>query len=179
MRQILFYALIGLALIMAGCSGNSTGSKEPTAKIGGSAPAFSVEATDVRTVRLEDFKGKPLVLTFMAEWCPCSNESAPVFKEAYKDYNPGGVEFMILGFQDSRSKFSEFVKRQAFPFPAAFDKGDAIGGSFGVLAPPTTFFITPEGKIQRAFYGKIEEKDKLYAWIDELIAKKAPVEEKR
>lgn len=175
----LFYAFVGVVFILAGCSGGSNGSKEPTAKIGESAPAFSVEATDGRTVRLEDFKGRPLVLAFMAEWCPCSNESAPVFKEAYGEYNPRGVEFMILGFQDSRSKFSEFVKRQGFAFPAAFDKGDAIGTSYGVLAPPTTYFITPDGKIQRAFYGKIDKKEKLFGWIDELIAEKAPAGEKK
>lgn len=177
----LFYAFAGVFLIMtAGCSGGSNGSKEPTAKIGDPAPAFSVEATDGSTVRLEDFKGKPLVLTFMAEWCPCSNKSAPVFKEAYAEYHPRGVEFMIFGFQDSRSKFSDFVKRQAIPFPAAYDSGDAVGASFGVLAPPTTFFITPDGKVQRAFYGKIEERDKLFGWIDELVARKAtPPEEKK
>lgn len=175
----LFYALTGVLLvIMAGCSG-SNGSKEPTAKIGDPAPAFSVEATDGHTVRLEDFRGKPLVLTFMAEWCPCSNDSAPVFKEAYAEYNPRGVEFMLLGFQDSSSKFSDFVKRQAIPFSAAYDSGDAIGASFGVLAPPTTFFITPEGKIQRAFYGKIDKREKLFGWIDELVAAKAPPEEKK
>lgn len=174
MRLKFFQVLIAVVLIMAGCKGGSTGSKEPTAKTGDSAPAFSVETTDGKTVKLDDFRGSPLVLTFMAEWCPCSNKSAPVFKEAYRDYNPRGVKFMILGFQDSKSKFSDFVKRQAIPFPAAYDKGDAIGGSFGVLAPPTTFFITPDGKIGRAFYGKIEEKEKLYGWIDELIAGKPP-----
>lgn len=173
MRYRVFSMIVAAVLLLAGCSGGSSGSKEPTAKIGDSAPAFSVEAVDGRMIRLEDFKGRPLVLTFMAEWCPCSNKSAPVFKEAYRTYNPKGVEFMVIGFQDSRSKFQDFVKRQDLPFPAAYDKGDNIGASYGVLAPPTTIFITPDGKIQRAFYGKIEEKEKLYGWIDELISKKA------
>jgi len=178
MSRKLILVLVALVFIVAGCSG-SNGSKEPTAKIGDSAPAFSVEATDGSTVTLDNFKGKPLVLTFMAEWCPCSNKSAPVFKEAYAKYHPEGVEFMIFGFQDSRSKFSDFVKRQAIPFPAAYDSSDAVGTSYGVLAPPTTFFIGSDGKIKRAFYGKIEEKDRLYGWIDEIVAAKAPPEEKK
>lgn len=161
-----------LCLALSGCSGgDNNASKEPTATIGSSAPAFALKTVDGRDLTLESFRGKPLVLTFMAEWCPCSNKSAPVFKEAYAEFNPKGVEFAMLGFQDSRSKFGEFVKRQALPFPAAYDEGDEVGTSYGVVAPPTTFFITPDGKIQRAFYGKIEERDKLFAWVDELLSK--------
>lgn len=156
--------LAAFLLAAAGCS-----SKEPTARIGDPAPDFTVSTVLGKTIKLEEFRGKPLVLTFMAEWCPCSNKSAPVFKEAYRTYHPKGVEFVILGFQDSQSKFNEFVTRQAFPYPAAFDKDDKIGISYGVHAPPTTFFILPDGKIQRAYYGKITEIQQLSDWIDEML----------
>lgn len=174
-RCIIMVVFFAAAAIISGCgpSPGGTGSKEPTARIGDPAPDFSVESTSGKAVKLGDFRGKPLVISFMAEWCPCSNKSAPIFKEAYNAYHPRGVEFLILGFQDSRTKFRKFVDRQEFPFPAAYDRGDGIGASYGVMAPPTTFFITPDGKIQRAFYGKIEEKEKLFSWIDELVSKKA------
>ncbi len=160
-------ALLLALLFLTGCMGNS---KLPTIRIGDPAPDFKVELLDGSKVSLEDFKGKPLVVTFMAEWCPCSNDSAPVFKEAYKIYHPKGVEFIIFGFQDSRSKFAKFIKRQNIPFPAAYDKGDRIGHSYGVNAPPTTFFITADGRIKNSYYGKIDKLDKLSAWIDEIVA---------
>ncbi|MEE9614916.1 MAG: TlpA disulfide reductase family protein, partial [Thermodesulfobacteriota bacterium] len=103
----------------AGCGPDAA--FEPTARVGEPAPPFTVELTSGGSVSAEELKGKPLVLTFMAEWCPCSNESAPVFKEVYSRYNPEGVEFLMLGFQDSRSKFGEFVEREAFPFLTGFD----------------------------------------------------------
>lgn len=166
--SVLFAVSILIAGALWGCSG-STGSKEPVARIGAEAPMFKVVSTAGSEISLSDFKGSPLVLTFMAEWCPCSNESAPVFKKAYTEYSPKGVKFMMLGFQDSRSKFSKFVERESFPFPAAYDKRDRIGISYGVNAPPTTFFIGADGKIKRAFYGKIDEIDTLTLWIDELL----------
>ncbi len=77
----------------------------------------------------------------------------------------------MLGMQDSRSKFGNFVEDKGFTFPAAFDKGDKIARAYGVSAPPTTFFIDSSGKVVTSFYGKIVETEKLSAWIDQLIRK--------
>ncbi|MBI5233480.1 MAG: TlpA family protein disulfide reductase [Deltaproteobacteria bacterium] len=144
-------------------------SKNPTITIGAPLPEFTIKLLTGETVTAADFKGKPLVMTFMAEWCPCSNDSAPAFKEAYSRYSPKGVEFLIIGFQDSEEKFRRFVERKGFPFRAAFDKGDKVGRSFGVNAPPTTFFISADGKVNDAFYGKIDDPQKLSVWIEEII----------
>lgn len=165
--NILFLAFLVLAV---GCSKGPRGA-QPVIRIGEAAPAFTLELLDGRTVTLDTFKGKPLVLITMASWCPCSHESAPVFKDVYEIYHPKGVEFLMLGIQDSEKKFEKFVKKKGFPFPAGFDKGDRIARLYGVSAPPTTFFIDKEGKVASAFYGKIIEKERLSTWIDEIVPK--------
>ena len=164
-------------LFLSACSDPGPIGAPPTLENGAPAPNFKVEKLDGKVVTLDDFKGAPLVLTFMASWCPCSNDSAPVFKEAYTKYHPQGVEFFMLGMQDSRSKFTNFVKDKGFTYPAAFDKGDAIARTYGVSAPPTTFFIDSSGKVVSSFYGKIVEKEKLSSWIDQIVAL-PPVQEK-
>jgi len=158
--------LLLLLTVLIGCSGPQD--KQPTAKVGATAPAFILKLVNGGSATLDNFKGKPIVITFMASWCPCSNESAPVFKEAYSKYNPRGVEFLMIGIQDSESKFKKFVEKKEFPFPSGFDKGDKIARLYGVNAPPTTFFIDKDGKIARAFYGKLIEIEKLSAWVEEI-----------
>lgn len=166
---------ITLSLFMliaaTGCGGSSPRGTQPTVAIGQPAPPFTLELLDGRTATLDTYKGKPLVIINMASWCPCSHESAPVFKDIYEKYHPKGVEFLMIGIQDSRSKFAKFVKKKEFQFPAGFDKGDRISRIYGVSAPPTTFFINAEGKVVSAFYGKIVDRDKLSAWVDEIITK--------
>ncbi|MBI5047828.1 MAG: TlpA family protein disulfide reductase, partial [Deltaproteobacteria bacterium] len=98
-----------LFTILTGCSSGPQ-DKQPTAKIGMPAPMFTLNLISGGSITLDSFKGKPLVITFMASWCPCSNESAPVFKEAYSKYNPKGVEFLMIGIQDSESKFKKFIE---------------------------------------------------------------------
>lgn len=164
--------VISVALILsAGCGKGGPRGTQPTIKIGEPAPAFTLELIDGSTVTLDTFKGKPLVIVYMASWCPCSHDSAPVFKEAYEKYHPIGLEFIMLGIQDSRSKFTKFVKKEGFLFPAGFDKKDRIARTYGVSAPPTSFFINSEGKVVSAFYGKIDQKEKLNGWIDEIVPK--------
>lgn len=155
-----------LCSLLLGCD---TGGGGPGVLATGRAPDFTLTLTTGEKVTKRDFAGRPLVLVFMAEWCPCSNESAPVFKEAYERYHPRGVEFLLIGFQDSRSKFRRFVERERFPFPAGYDEGDAIGASYGVNAPPTTFFIGPDGAIRNAYYGKIDDINVLVTWIEQLL----------
>ncbi len=161
--------LLFLTLI-AGCNKGPRGT-QPVIKTGEAAPPFTLELIDGGTVTLDSFKGKPLVIITMASWCPCSHESAPVFKEVYEMYHPKGVEFLMLGIQDSKSKFTKFFKKKEFKFQAGFDKGNKIAKLYGVSAPPTTFFIDSEGKVVSAFYGKIIEKERLSAWIDEIVPK--------
>lgn len=163
-----------IVLSLVGCNKGPRGA-QPAIKIGEPAPAFSLELIDGRTVTLDTFKGKPLVIIAMASWCPCSHESAPVFKDIYNEYHPKGVEFLMLGIQDSKSRFVKFVKKKEFLFPAGFDNGDRIARLYGVSAPPTSFFINSEGKVLSAFYGKVIEKERLSAWIDEIVDKKEVV----
>ena len=164
------FLLLSLTLFFIGCSdGSSPGGTQPTIEIGAPAPSFSIDLLKGGTVTLDSYRGNPLVLIYMASWCPCSKESAPVFKEVYEKYHKVGVEFLMLGMQDSGSKFKKFVEKQDFKFPAAFDKGDKVATLYGVSAPPTTFFIGADGNIASSFYGKIVELDKLSAWIDAIV----------
>jgi len=119
--KFLFVLTAYCLLLTVNCSGPQD--KQPTARIGGPAPQFTLNLIGGGSVTLNDFRDKPLVVTFMASWCPCSNESAPVFKEAYSRYNPKGVEFLMIGIQDSETKFTKFVDKNSSPFQQVLTRG--------------------------------------------------------
>ncbi|MBI5683361.1 MAG: TlpA family protein disulfide reductase [Deltaproteobacteria bacterium] len=163
-------ATILLSFALSGCNPPpGTRGTHPNVKIGEPAFPFTLNLTNSGTATLDTFKDKPIVITFMSSWCPCSNESAPVFKEVYNKYHPQGVEFLMIGIQDKERKFKKFLDKQEFPFQTGFDKGDKIAMTYGVNAPPTTFFITRDGRIKSAFYGRILEAEKLSKWVEEIL----------
>ena len=158
-------AVFFLVALISGCSEES----RPLLQVGEKAVPFTLELTDGKQSELGQYAGKGLVITFMSSWCPCSNDSMPFMKQAYEKYN-GQVAFLMVGIQDSRSKFEKYVEKWAVPFPSGYDKGDRIGNDYGVSSPPTTFFIDKNGIVKRAFYGNIAKKPQEFPqWIEEII----------
>ena len=161
------YCAVFLFLVfLSGCSEES----KPLLQVGEKALPFTLELLDGKQSHLEQYAGKGLVITFMSSWCPCSNESMPLMKQAYAKYKGDPIVFLMVGIQDSNSKFEKFVKKWEAPFLAGYDKGDRIAKDYGVSSPPTTFFIDKNGIVKRAFYGNIAKKpDEFQKWVEEII----------
>jgi peroxiredoxin len=161
-----FCAIFFLVALMSGCSEDA----RPLLQVGEKALPFTLELIDGKQSQLENYSGKGLVITFMSSWCPCSNDSMPLMKQAYLKHKNDQIVFLMVGVQDSRSKFEKFVAKWDVPFPAGYDKGDRIAKDYGVSSPPTTFFIDKNGIVKRAFYGNIAKKpDEFQQWIEEII----------
>jgi peroxiredoxin len=126
-------------------------------KVGDRAPAFSLNLKDGTALNSNNIKGNPTVIFFYANWCPCSNLSAPYIKQSFEEFNAKGVAFIGIGFQDKESDLIKFIERYKFQFPSGADKGHEIARSYGVATPPTTIFINKEGKIDSIFVGKIKK----------------------
>lgn len=160
-----FCAVFFLAALLSGCGEES----KPLLQVGAKAAPFTLELIGGKQAQLEQYAGKGLVITFMSSWCPCSHDSVPLMKQAYAKSN-GQVAFMMIGIQDSRSKFEKFVAKWEVPFSAGYDEDDKIGNDYGVSSPPTTFFIDKNGIVKRAFYGNIAKKpEEFQKWIEEII----------
>jgi len=159
-------AVFLLTALVSGCSEES----RPLLQVGEKAVPFTLELVGGKQSQLEQYAGKGLVITFMSSWCPCSHQSMPFMKQAYAKHNNGEVAFLMVGIQDSRSKFEKFIEKWNVPFPAGYDKGDRIANNYGVSSPPTTFFIDKNGVVKRAFYGNIAEKPQEFQqWVEEII----------
>lgn len=161
-----FLAVILLAALLSGC-GEEGG---PMLQVGQRALPFTLELRDGGRSSLENYAGKGLVVTFMSSWCPCSNESMPFMKEAYAKHKNDPVAFLMIGIQDSRSKFEKFLEKWDVPFAAGYDKSDRVAQLYGVASPPTTFFIDKNGVVKRAFYGNIAKRpDEFRLWVEEIL----------
>ena len=146
--------------------------EEPTRvlQVGEKAPAFTLELLNGEKSHLDLYSGKSLAITFMASWCPCSNDSIPLMNGAYTDNKGKNLAFLMVGIQDSRAKFRQFVEKWQIPFPAGYDEGNRIAREYGVNAPPTTIFIDRNGDVKRVFYGNIaEKKEEFPQWIEEIL----------
>ena len=156
MRKIVFTpgtALLALALVTA---------TVPRASAQDGVPVFELADNAGRLQRLEDYRGKVVVLNFWATWCgPCAKEM-PIFVETQNRYGPRGVVVLAASLDDDQTKANipAFVEKYRMNFPAlvggtanhlhVFEMGDGL---------PSTVFLDSEGRVFARIFGEVKKKD--------------------
>ena len=113
------------------------------------APDFTVTDYDGNTVKLSDFKGKPVVLNFWATWCYYCKVEMPDFNEVYKE-NPD-VQFLMVNATGTNGETVDsakaFIEQEKYEFPVFFDTQHEALKNYGISSYPQTIFIDKDGNI--------------------------------
>jgi peroxiredoxin Q/BCP len=131
----------------------------PMIDIGDKAPDFELPDQDGRPVRLEDFRGQPVVVYFYpkASTPGCTTQACGV-RDHEADYAKAGA--VVLGISpDPVAKVKKFHDEQSLNFALLADEGHGIADAYGVWAEKsmygrksfgnerTTFVIDSDGVV--------------------------------
>jgi len=111
------------------------------------ASDFILRDLEGRNVRLSDYKGRTILLYFMATWCPECRTRIPHLKEIYFLYNAKGLVLLNINVMESREKASAFSKKHDLPFPTLLDGDGKVYQSYGVVGVPVKALIDRNGRI--------------------------------
>ncbi len=124
-----------------------------------SAPDFTVQDYDGKSIRLSDKKGKPVVLNFWASWCPPCREEMPDFQKAYDKYKDE-VVFMMVNATDNQQetvkKAKKHIEENGYIFPVYFDTEYSASIAYQTSSIPMTFFIDENGNLITYAQGMID-----------------------
>ncbi len=141
-------------------------------KEGMEVPAFSVKMLDGSTVQMAELKGKVVLVNFWATWCPpCRKEIARLQQDVVERF-AGHEDFVLLpiAIDDTERAVKDFVARNGYTFPVAFDGGQKIYKMFAEKYVPRNFVVGRDGRI--AFYTvgyTPEEFDEMIRGIEALL----------
>ncbi|HYF80991.1 MAG TPA: cytochrome c biogenesis protein CcdA [Symbiobacteriaceae bacterium] len=124
------------------------------AEVGQPAPDFTGTTLDRQQVRLSDYAGKPLVINFFASWCDPCKEEAPVVRAMQDQTAAQGYALLGVATQDDRAEALQFMAADGLTFPAILDDGK-VARAYGIVGPPTTFFIDADGIIRHLYMGPL------------------------
>jgi peroxiredoxin len=129
------------------------------AKVGAMAPDFTTRTLDGPTVRLSQYRGKPVLLNFWATWCaPCQDEM-PLIQRAVDRYGGPGLTVLAVDYQQTDANgMRAFLRKVGAHFPAVYDPAGQIAGEYGVtVGLPVSVFIDRSGKVEFIQLGQMSD----------------------
>ncbi len=120
------------------------------------APALSLPALDGGTVRLEQLRGRVVLVNFWAVWCPpCRKEMPSMSRLAAK---LGDRPFTLLGVNvgESPEEIRAFLKQVPVDFPILLDSDGHTLKPWQVFAFPTSYIVDKRGRLRLGLFGSIE-----------------------
>ncbi len=115
---------------------------------------LSGPTTDGRMVNVADLRGKVLVVTFWATWCPdCPNE-VRALQRLQDSYRQDGVEFIGVSLDENHEEFSRYLQDNGITWPQIFvaKKGQTRWNNplvryYRVTKIPFTLIVDKQGVI--------------------------------
>jgi peroxiredoxin Q/BCP len=132
---------------------------------GAAAPDFELSSESGETVRLSNFRGKPVVLFFYPkDDTPGCTKEACGFRDVYDIFQERGA--VVLGVSpDDEASHVRFREKYSLPFTLLADPAHEAAEAYGVWGEKTsygrtsmgikrsTFVIAPDGSVAKAMCG--------------------------
>jgi peroxiredoxin len=117
--------------------------KVNVAEVGKTAPDFELQTLDGKTVRLSDYRGRPVLVNFWASWCTPCREEFPFLQQLVNRHD----DLVVLGVTEDTiaSEAQAFVRRKHATWPMLEDTGGQVAREYGVKPIPQTMFVDRDG----------------------------------
>jgi peroxiredoxin len=141
-------ALIGSAVATSYVHAGETAA---TAKIGATAPQFTLEDQNGKKVSLSDFAGKIVVLEWTNPGCPVVQRhyKANTMTTLQKDYAKQNVVWLAINSTHDVTNAVDltWAKEQGISYPILNDASGATGHAYKATNTPEMYIINKDGKL--------------------------------
>ncbi len=174
-RRYILKRLLILTVCFAFLLGVALSSFAVCQKIGDVAPGFELEELNSgELAKLSDYKGKVILLTFWATWCPRCWEELDYIKARFENEDRVAVLLVNMETQSLSPLHVKKIKKKAkehqIKFPMFLDKRLKVWELYCVNSLPTTLVLDKEGKVafvEPNFY--FESREKIEDIIKDLL----------
>ena len=124
--------------------------KKEAVQVGKIAPDFTLPDPDGNAVSLTDFRGKYVLVSFWAGWCPDCRRENPFIVEAYNKYKDKNFTVLGVSIDRNRDTWLKTVEQQGLVWTQVSDpkywQSDVVE-LYAIRWVPTGILLDPDGKI--------------------------------
>jgi cytochrome c biogenesis protein CcmG/thiol:disulfide interchange protein DsbE len=129
----------------------------PAANLRKAAPNFTLIDSKGASVRLSDYKGKVVLLSFWATWCLWCETEIPWYMEFQDKYKDKGLSLIGVSMDaDGWRSVRPFLQEKKMTYTIVVGN-EALASSYALNALPLTVLIDRDGKIAGSQAGIVDK----------------------
>jgi peroxiredoxin len=120
---------------------------------GAEAPDFVLKSTSGENLRLSEYRGEVVMLSFWATWCGDCRAQLEELSNMYSHYQDAGVELLAVSLDQDGRQAGEMAAALGVSYPVLHDAGGEVGRLYEVERMPYMVLIDRAGIVRDVFEG--------------------------
>jgi peroxiredoxin len=142
-------AVRGFALCVA-LAGAAVATEQLT---GSEAPDFVLKSVSGENIRLSEYRGEVVMLSFWATWCGDCRSQLDGLGDMHTRYQDAGVQLLAVSLDQSPRQAQEAVAALGVSYPVLHDAGGEVGRLYDVSKVPVMVLVDRGGVVREVFEG--------------------------
>lgn len=161
MKRSAVAALLGAVL---------AGAAQASVVVAAPAPDFTLRQVDGPNLRLQEQRGRVVMVNFWASWCgPCRLEM-PHLNRLHAKYRDAGFTLLGVNIDEDAGKAAGLSSKLGLRFPILLDTDKKVSRLYNLTTMPSTVLIDRDGRVRHVHLGYRDGVEQTYeAQIRELL----------
>ncbi|MFZ5765970.1 MAG: TlpA disulfide reductase family protein [Thermodesulfobacteriota bacterium] len=120
-------------------------------------PSFTLEsANDGKSIDSAQFKGKVVLVTFFATWCPPCMQEIPSLISLQDEYGKSGFSVVAISVDQGGARpVKRVMEKTGINYPVLMADNKVTRDFGGIVGIPTSFLINRDGNIVKSYPGYV------------------------
>ena len=126
------------------------------------APDFTLRTLSGPNTRLQEQRGRVVMINFWATWCgPCRQEM-PHLNRLYDKYRSAGFVLLGVNVDDDARNAADVALKLGIKFPVLLDTDKAVSHLYDLSTMPSTVLIDRDGRVRYIHKGYLAGVEDVY-----------------
>jgi peroxiredoxin len=148
--------------LLAGLVGLITGASMAAVTPSTPAPDFTLRSVGGPNLRLQEQRGRVVMVNFWATWCAPCRQEMPQMNKLFEKYRASGFVLLGVNVDDDTRHAADVASKLGLKFPVLLDTDKAVSRLYDLNTMPSTVLIDRDGRVRYVHRGYLVGDEEMY-----------------